>query len=71
MRFFRDSVVTDFCSCKIGIQYILYISLMLLLPWMACMQALQEQKPVTKKSLFFEAPIQFLRSMPAILATGL
>ena len=26
MHFFRDSCVTDFCSCKIGIQYILYIS---------------------------------------------
>jgi len=25
MRFFRDSCVTDFCSCKIGIPYILYI----------------------------------------------
>ena len=26
MRFFRDSRVTDVCSCKIGIQYFLYIS---------------------------------------------
>ena len=26
MHFFRDGCVTDFCSCKIGIQYILYIS---------------------------------------------
>jgi len=26
MRFFRDSGVTDFCSCKIGIPYILYIN---------------------------------------------
>ncbi len=25
MRFFRDDRVTDFCSCKIGIPYILYI----------------------------------------------
>ncbi len=24
--FFRDCGVTDFCSCKIGIQYVLYIS---------------------------------------------
>jgi len=24
--FFRDCGVTDFCSCKIGIPYILYIS---------------------------------------------
>ena len=55
--FFRDNVVTDFCSSKIGIPYILYIRSVLLLPWMACMQALQEQKPVAKKSLFFEAPI--------------
>ena len=29
MRFFRDCCVTDFCSCKIGIPYILYISTML------------------------------------------
>jgi len=28
-----------------------------LLPWMACMQALQEQKPVTKKSELIEAPL--------------
>ena len=26
MHFFRDGCVTDFCSCKIGIPYILYIS---------------------------------------------
>ena len=26
MRFFRNGCVTDFCSCKIGIPYILYIS---------------------------------------------
>ena len=26
MYFFRDGCVTDFCSCKIGIQYILYIT---------------------------------------------
>jgi hypothetical protein len=26
MRFFRDGCVTDFCSCKIGIPYVLYIS---------------------------------------------
>ena len=26
MHFFRDGCVTDFCSCKIGIQYILYIT---------------------------------------------
>ncbi|MCH6564447.1 MAG: hypothetical protein IH811_01090 [Proteobacteria bacterium] len=26
MRFFRNGCVTDFCSCKIGILYILYIS---------------------------------------------
>ena len=26
MRFPRDNRVTDFCSCKIGIQYILYIT---------------------------------------------
>ena len=79
MRFSRDSCVTDFCSCKIGIQYILYISTelvrqlstvvsasfrlgesldcLLLLPGMACMQALQEQKPATEKALFFEAPL--------------
>jgi len=71
MHFFRDDHVTDFCSCKIGIQYLLYISSvwallwllsplrfdsLALLPWMACMQALQEQKPVTKKLLFLEAP---------------
>ena len=29
MRFFRDDGVTDFCSCKIGIQYILYIRFVL------------------------------------------
>jgi hypothetical protein len=27
-----------------------------LLPWMACMSVLQEQKQVTKKSLFLETP---------------
>jgi len=26
MHFSRDSCVTDFCSCKIGIQYVLYIT---------------------------------------------
>ena len=26
MHFFRDCGDTDFCSCKIGIQYLLYIS---------------------------------------------
>jgi len=31
-----------------------------LLPWMACMQALQEQKPVTKKSELIEIPIKSL-----------
>ena len=30
---------------------------LLLLPWMACMQALQEQKPAAKKSLFLKAPL--------------
>ena len=30
---------------------------LLLLPRMACMQALQEQKPVAKKSLFLEVPL--------------
>jgi len=30
---------------------------LLLLPWMACMQALQEQKPAAKKSLFLEASL--------------
>jgi hypothetical protein len=29
MHFFRDCGVTDFCSCKIGIPYILYISAVL------------------------------------------
>ncbi len=29
MHFFRDCGVTDFCSCKIGILYVLYISAML------------------------------------------
>jgi len=56
MYFFRDDRVTDFCSCKIGIPYIhvhknrdVTTKRLALLPWMACMQALQEQKPVTKK----------------------
>ncbi len=26
MRFFRNGCVTDYCSCKIGIPYILYIN---------------------------------------------
>jgi len=33
-----------------------------LLPWMACMQALQEQKPVTKKSELIEIPIKSLNN---------
>jgi len=33
---------------EIGIQYILYISSLSLLPWMACMQVLQEQMPAAK-----------------------
>ncbi|MEE8366270.1 MAG: hypothetical protein V3R76_10815 [Gammaproteobacteria bacterium] len=62
MRFSRDSGVTDFCSCKIGIPYIPVHNLragmrylLLLLPWTACMQALQEQKPAARKSLFLKA----------------
>ena len=46
---------------EIGIPYVLYISTvsnnMLLLPGMACMQALQEQKPATEKSELIEAPL--------------
>jgi len=29
MHFFHDDCITDFCSCKIGIPYILYISSLL------------------------------------------
>jgi hypothetical protein len=61
MRLFRDNSVTDYCSCIIGIQYIPVHksqagvpASLLLLPWMACMQDLQEQKPATKKSLFLK-----------------
>ena len=61
MRFFRDYGVTDYCSCIIDIQYIPVHksnagvpARLLLLPWMACMQDLQEQKPAAKKSLFLE-----------------
>jgi len=32
-----------------------------LLPWMACMLALQEQMPVTEKSLFLEIPLSNIR----------
>ena len=34
MHFFRDGCVTDFCSCKIGIQYILYITSVLESSWL-------------------------------------
>ena len=34
MHFFRDGRVTDFCSCKIGIQYILYITSVLESSWL-------------------------------------
>ena len=58
MHFFRDGCVTDFCSCKIGIQYILYITSVLesscmtytLRFYARCFLAL------TKKLLFLEEP---------------
>jgi hypothetical protein len=72
MHFFHDNCVTGFCSCKIGIPYFLCISpisiyqyfvvvstslrLLLLLPWMASMLVLQEQKPVAEKLQFLELP---------------
>ncbi len=63
--FFHDCCVTVFCSCKIGIPYVRYISSVSsnlhLLPWMACMQVLQEQMPATKKSELKEVHFGFLQ----------
>ena len=43
-----------------------------LLPWMACMLVLQEQKPATEKSLFLEAPLNLMKhnfSLLVLLST--